>query len=300
MAYFGDTRQGRKRDDILAGLLVLAGVVLLFLPRSAQDPIRGAIRSTALWPFVAAQSALATSGVRREDPAELQAQRDSLAVIATAQSPLAEENRRLRSLLDLQERLPASFVPAEVLRIGLGDAGSTFLISRGRDDGVAPDSPVIAAGGLLGVVVAVDGHTAQAMDWTDPEFRASAMTVDGRVYGVVQPRRGAFREADQLVLSGAPFHSDLRPGTRIVTSGRGGVFPRGIPVGTVVGIEDADTGWRKSYVLQAAVRPESAGHVLVGVPTDSAGAAPDLSGAWPGTRGPSVRVLRTDSAGGPS
>ena len=59
-----------------------------------------------------------------------------------------------------------------------------------------------------------------------------------------------------LALTGAPFHTDLPSGTRIVTSGRGGVYPRGIPLGVVVGIEEADTGWRKSYLLRPMVRPE--------------------------------------------
>jgi cell shape-determining protein MreC len=49
-----------------------------------------------------------------------------------------------------------------------------------------------------------------------------------------------------------------------VSSGRGGLFPRGVVIGTVIGIEEADTGWRKSYLIRPAVRPEAASHVMVG------------------------------------
>jgi hypothetical protein len=48
-----------------------------------------------------------------------------------------------------------------------------------------------------------------------------------------------------------------------------------VPVGTVLGIEEADTGWRKSYLLRPAVRPEAARHVLVGIAP-----AGDLSDVW--------------------
>jgi cell shape-determining protein MreC len=82
---------------------------------------------------------------------------------------------------------------------------------------------------------------------------------------MVEPRHGRYREEDLLALTGAPFHTDLQPGTPIVTSGRGQVYPRGIPLGVVLGIEDADTGWRKSYLIRPAVRPEAVVHVLIGI-----------------------------------
>jgi len=140
-------------------------------------------------------------------------------------------------------------------------------------------SPVIAAGGLVGVVKEVSAHSAQAIDWTHPDFRASAMTADGSAYGIVEARRGAFRENDMLSLTGAPFHSDIPTGTRVVTSGRGGIYPRGIPLGTVVGIEEADTGWRKSYLLQPLVRPQGVTHVLVGV-LRPGGMGTDVGALW--------------------
>jgi rod shape-determining protein MreC len=195
----------------------------------------------------------------------LRAQRDSLLAVATAEAVLAEENERLRALLELAPRVGPAFRAAERLALGTDAAESTFMIGLGARDGVAVGSPVFTAEGLLGVVLEVDTNRAQAIDWTRPEFRASVMTADGAVYGIVEPLRGSFREADLLVMTGAPFHSDVRPGRLIVTSGRGNLYPRGIPVGTVVGIRDADTGWRKSYLVRPSVRPEAATQVLVAV-----------------------------------
>ncbi|HEX6940141.1 MAG TPA: rod shape-determining protein MreC [Longimicrobiales bacterium] len=263
----------------MAGLLLLA-LFLFFLPAGYQAPIRSALRGTALRPFLAIQREIVERRGLGIDIAELRARHDSLAAVAAAQATLAEENRRLRALLGLRARAEQSFKSAEVMRLGVEGAESSFLLDIGAADGVEVGSPVLTPDGLLGVVWEVDEHVSHAIDWTHPEFRASAMTMDGQVYGLVEPRRGGFREEDLLVLSGAPFHSDIQPGTRIVTSGRGGIYPRGIPLGSVVGIEEADTGWRKSYLLRPAVRPEAASHVLVGIRQDRGGEG-DLSKLWP-------------------
>lgn len=255
------------------------------MPGAIQQPVRNAIRGTALRPFIAGQEVVAEKRERRLDVTTLAAQRDSLMALVAAQASLAEENRSLRELLGLRQRAGSAFVPAEILRAGVPGAESTFLLSVGTADGVQVGSPVIAAGGLVGVVKEAGAHTAQAIDWTHPDFRASAMSADGSAYGIVEPRRGAFRENDMLSLTGAPFHSEIPSGTRIVTSGRGGIFPRGIPIGTVVGIDEADTGWRKSYLLQPLVRPEAVSHVLVGVLKEG-GMGVDVSALWQSTAAP--------------
>lgn len=259
----------------MAGGVVLGALILFLLPAAYQRPIQHAIRDTALRPFLSAQASIASRRATSVDVNELRAQRDSLAALVAAEATLAEENARLRALLGLHRRAGSSFIPAEVLRVGVSGAESTFMLNVGKNQGVTVGSPVIAPEGLIGVVSDVQGNTSQAMDWTHPDFRASAMTIDGMAYGIVEPRRGRYREEDLLALTGAPFHSDLHPGTPIVTSGRGQVYPRGIPLGIVLGIEEADTGWRKSYLIRPAVRPEAVIHVLVGIKREE-----DVAALW--------------------
>lgn len=275
MVEYFEPRRGRRDAALAAGFLLLA-LFLFFLPAAFEAPVRRAVRTTALRPFLSIQASIAEQRSRGVDIAELRAQRDSLAAVVAAQAALSEENRRLRALLGLRSRAEPDFVPAEVLRPGLPGAESTFLIDKGRVAGVTAGSPILAPGGLLGVIWEVDERSGQAIDWTHPDFRASAMTADGEVYGIVEPRRGRFREEDLLALTGAPFHSDIKPGTRVVSSGRGGIYPRGIPIGTVLGLEESEAGWRKTYLLQPAVRPEAAAHVLVGVQREGG----DLSQIW--------------------
>jgi len=272
---FDGSRRARRRDAALSGGVLLLALIILLLPAAYQQPLRGALRVTVLQPFIAAQAQLAARRGRGVDVGELRAQRDSLAALAAAQATLALENRQLRAMLRIADRLHGQFAPANVMRLGSAGAESTFLVDAGRAEGVQVGSPVITAEGVLGVVWEVFEHRAQAIDWTHPQFVVSAMTANGEAYGLAAARRGRFREEDLLVLTGAPFQSDVRPGARVVASGRGDVFPRGVMIGTVLGIEEADTGWRKSYLLRPAVRPESARQVLVGIVP-----AGDLSELW--------------------
>jgi rod shape-determining protein MreC len=277
MLDFDGSRKARRRDLLIAGGLVLFGFILFALPAAYQRPLREVLRGSVLSPFLSAQATLAYRRATTVDVHELRAQRDSLAALVAAEATLAEENRRLRGLLSLRARAGSRFVPAEVIHLGVTGAESTFLINIGASQGVKVNSPVLAPEGLVGIIVEVQENTAQAIDWTHPDFRASAMTADGRAYGIVEPRRGQYREEDLLALTGAPFHTDLQPGTPIVTSGRGSVYPRGIPLGVVLGIEEADTGWRKSYLIRPAAQPQAVTHVLIGL---DVGAGGDLARLW--------------------
>ena len=262
---------------------MLLAFILFSLPAAYQRPFRDTLRGSVLAPFISAQATLAYRRSTTVDLHELRAQRDSLVALTAAEATLGEENRRLRALLSLKGRAGAAFVPAEVVHVGLAGSESSFLINVGSEQGVKVGSPVLAPEGLIGIVREVQASTAQAIDWSHPEFRASAMSADGRVYGIVEARRGTYREEDVLALTGAPFHTDLQPGTPIVTSGRGTVYPRGIPLGIILGIEEADTGWRKSYLIRPAAMPQAVTHVLVGLST---GANEDLAKLWNNTIAP--------------
>ena len=72
------------------------------------------------------------------------------------------------------------------------------------------------------------------MIWTHPDFRVSAMSADGTAFGIVQAHLTGATTGYLMELRGIPFRATLKPGALIVSSGWGGVWPRGIPVGTVL------------------------------------------------------------------
>lgn len=287
------TEPGGRRQVILAGVFLVLAVVALLLPEPVQTEVATGLRWT-LTPFVSLQRQVVRTRERTEDADRLRAQLDSLSALLVTRTTLAEENRRLRELLTLSDRGGGGFRPATVIRPGTRGSGSTFLVDAGREEGVRENAPVIVPRGLLGMVREIRPHTAIAIDWTHPDFRASAMTGDGRIFGLVEVRRGDFREEDRLVFNGAAFQSRLEDGTLVVTSGLGGVFPRGIPLGRVDGLAEAEAGWRKSYWLRPAVEPGTATHVLVGVQAGMEDIPGNLSSLWPADSIPSRFTRRVD------
>jgi rod shape-determining protein MreC len=261
---FDGSKRARRKDVILSGGVLLLALLLFVINDVYQRPIRDAFRATVLRPFIGAQTRLAIRRARTEDLSVVRAERDSLAALVAADATLSEENRQLRGILAMRERTGDAFVPAEIVRLGTPGAESTFLVNVGSADGIAKGSPVLTPAGLLGVIREVSEHSAMAIDWSHSDFGASAMTADGGTYGMIKGRQGRFREEDVLALEGAPFQTNINPGRRVVTSGRADLIPRGIFVGTITGIDEADAGFRKIYIVRPAVRPEEARHVLVG------------------------------------
>lgn len=268
MARYSDPPDGARgrRDLTTAVTFILLSLLVLYLPGRTQSQLAGIFRATVLRPFLLTQEALASARLRAEKADELQARLDSLAIRVTIQAPLVEENRRLHELLGLKERAPDVFLPASVVRPGTQGSESMFILDVGSDRGVRVGDPVIMRTGrvgLVGVVQQVRRGSSIGIDWSHPDFRASAMTADGNVFGIVMPVRGLFREQDQLLLDGIPFYENLEPGTLVTTSGLGGVYPRGIPIGTVEDLSDEEGSWRKSYWLRPIVERGTVRHALV-------------------------------------
>ncbi len=291
--------------------LVLA-LITSYLPDPAQQRMAWVLRASVLRPFISTQERLADARMRATQVDVLRGQVDSLAAALSTQSALPDENRTLRDLLDLGRRVGPSYRAASVIRPGTAGSESMFLMFLGAEHGVEQGAPVINRHGLVGVIREVRGRTAVGMDWTHPDFRASAMLADGTAYGIVENRRGTFREQDRLVLNGMAYYENVESGTAVLTSGLGGVFPRGIPIGFIDGVSGVEGRWRKSYWLRPMVEPGGVTHVLVAVASvasvepEESGDAP-VSFAWPadsiltrtdavrrdGALADSVRLLRT-------
>ena len=235
----------------------------MYLSDLSQQRVAASLQVSVLRPFIAAQERLTAQQVRGVQVDVLTAQLDSVSAVLSTHAALLDENRTLRDLLALSERAGPSYLPANVLRPGTPGSESMFLVDVGSDDGIRQGSPVLSPRGLVGVIREVRRRSAVGMDWSHPDFRASAMFVDGSTYGMVENRPGRFREEDRLILNGVAFNQVVRPGMAVVTSGLGGLLPRGIPIGIVDSIADAQGTWLKSYWLEAAVELGAATHVLV-------------------------------------
>jgi len=252
-----------SRWDTLA-FVACVGLALMAraLPEPAQEAVSSGVRRTLLAPFLFVEQETGRLRAAYAQAEGFLAERDSAALRALAVEGLQEENRRLRELLDLDRRLQPGAVAATVLRQATPTRGLAVILSRGARDGVRVLAPVVTPAGLLGVVRSVDPQSSVAVLWTHPDFRVSAMTPDGSVFGLIQARGGS-PDLMSMLLVGVPYRDTIPPGTPLLTSGFGGVYPRGIPIGIVVRMLDEQEALARSYVVRAAVHPGSASHVIV-------------------------------------
>ncbi len=270
-----DDRTSRSDNLLLLGCLVLS-LGALALPDRWSQALAAGLRDTALMPMLWLQHRAAEGRTSRARFEALEAQRDSAAFAAQTLPGLEAENRRLRALLDLRGRTRIVTIPAEVLRQTAPTDGRTLLLSVGLREGVGSGSPVVSPDGLLGVVLTAGSRTSVAMTWAHPEFRVSAATLDGTVLGIVAPSVSADPSEAFLEFRGVAFRDTVLTGTMVVTSGLGGVYPQGIPVGRVAGVRKEELGWERIYRLAPLANPGSISHVLIFAP---AGGAAGLPGA---------------------
>src|SRR5467141_4087577 len=228
-----------------------------------RDPAATGMRRTFLAPLVMLQERSERGRQSLLQADAKQAIVDSLSLNAMKAGSLEGENDRLRKIIGLGARLRLGFIPAEALHgRGVRDE-TTVILSAGTRAGVSRLSPVIAPEGLVGVVDQVDPTMSHAMLWTHPDFRVSAMSPDGSAFGIAQAHLAGATGGYLLELRGVPFRATLKPGDVIVSSGWGGVWPRGIPIGTVLQEMKTSEGWARTYLLRPAVNPSDVYSVMI-------------------------------------
>jgi rod shape-determining protein MreC len=233
------------------------------LPPNMRDPVASSMRRTFLAPLVMLQERAEASRRSLLLDQERTAVTDSVTVRAMAAKGLEDENDKLRKLIGLGARLKWGFIAAEAIHgRGVRDVTSVTL-TAGSLAGVRRLSPVVAPDGVVGMVSEVDPTMSQAMLWTHPDFRVSAMSEDGSAFGIVQPHLASATSGYLMELRGIPFRTALKPGTLIVSSGLGGVWPRGIPIGRVLEEVKTSEGWARSYLIKPAVAPADIGAVMI-------------------------------------
>ena len=160
-----------------------------------------------------------------------------------------DENRRLRRLLALQERLPLTTVSGEIIARDWGGWIRALTVNRGRGDKIGRLTAVISPDGLVGRVVEVRPGASIVQVLTDPASTIGAHVVRTRTPGIVEGEPSGALRFKYMARDGA----QIEVGDVLVTSGQGGLFPRGIPVGRVRSIDDRGAALFHYAVLEPAV-----------------------------------------------
>lgn len=270
-------RFSNRFDLVLFGGCVLLSLVAMVLPPNLREPVASSLRRSLVAPLVRLQQ-----GAERWRAAYLSAEReelrrDTLALAAARVPTLETENERLRQMLGLGSKLQWGFIPAQALQ-GRGRVEDfTMTLSAGSRAGVRERSLVVAPEGIVGVVQTVDPTMSLAILFAHPDFRVSAMSADGSAFGIVQPHlaktgaatpQSSYLASERwlLELRGVPFRSTLKPGAVVYSSGLGGIYPKGIPVGVVLGEIKTAEAWARTYLLRPAVNPAVVSAVMVLTP----------------------------------
>jgi rod shape-determining protein MreC len=182
----------------------------------------------------------------RENEA-LRVENDALKLaISQLQSRAAEADRlgALLSFKQLHEKVP--MLGGRVIAASAGTASRTIEIDRGERDGIRRNMAVITPDGAVGKVIEVYRDTAQVLLLTDKDGGAGAMLVDSGTQGPV----GGTGEPT-LFMKYVPTEENVAVGEKIVTSGMDKIFPRDIPIGTVMEVKTGNP-FKQIRVLPAA------------------------------------------------
>lgn len=155
-----------------------------------------------------------------------------------------EERDRLADALDYTPQVPGRLRPAEVVYLDHSSWLRTLILHLG-DLPARVDQPVVTLEGLVGRVVEVSGPYAKVQLITDRAAAASAVVARTRRQALV---RGG---GELLELDFVPLQASVVPGDRVLTAGTDGVYPRGIPIGTVVEVGDEGELFREIGVAPA-------------------------------------------------
>ena len=234
-----------RRYGLLLAVLLISLLLLTVQTRGGGPTRAGDLVALAITPVQsllakAHRGALATwhtftewKSVRGENLA-LRAENERLRVQSLQVRETDQENRRLRRLLALRERLPLSTLTGEIIGREGGGWARSLTVNRGRADGIALQMPVIVPEGLVGRVAQVRSGSSVVQLLNDPTSTVGAVVQHTRTAGLVEGEPGGGLRFKFMARDGA----DVAPGDLIVTSGVGTLFPKGIPVGRVTAIED--------------------------------------------------------------
>ena len=185
----------------------------------------------------------------RNENLTLRADNERLSVQSLQVRETDQENRRLRRLLALRDRMPLTTLTGEIIGREGGGWSRSLTVNRGRADGISRQMPVIVPEGLVGRVAQVSSGASIVQLLNDPTSTVGAVVQRTRTPGLVEGEPGGGVRFKFMARDGA----GVTPGDLVVTSGLGTLFPKGIPVGRVTAIEDKGSALFHFAVLAPAV-----------------------------------------------
>lgn len=141
------------------------------------------------------------------------------------------ENLRLRRLLDFRSTIQGEAVAAQVVVHDMTGWFQTLIVDKGFRDGIGPDMPVVNDEGVIGRILDVSDRYARVLMITDPGSAVDAIVQRNRVRGIL-----GGKDAGGCLFKYVRGNLDVQVGDLIITSGKDGLFPKGLRLGVVQGL----------------------------------------------------------------
>ena len=177
---------------------------------------------------------------------ELEARVATLASQLVHYHEFEKENERLRKLVDFKNTLAGKTVPARIIGWDPSPWRKSFILDNGENEGIHKDMPVVSFEGLVGRVLDVGPETSRVILLTDLDARVSSMTDQTRATGIIAGGGGS-----KLKMMYLDLESGVQVQETALTSGLGGLFPKGLRIGKVISVTRDPSGLH----LNAEIEP---------------------------------------------
>lgn len=266
----------RKPHAILLTAAALALLLFLLLPEHSRARLRVAVGSAFLPLFSLAgsgqqaasraASALVPRGALQDRIAALEHENQSLRLSVAELQAAVRETDRLRQMLGYPARSAWRLHPARVIGRDPANWWQSIRIDVGSRQGITTNLAVLAPEGLVGRVAEVGPWHSRVVLVGDPNCPVAAALEATSETGIIRGASGGEIQGALVDLTYLPRSAVLKPGQRVVTSGQGGVFPLGIPIGDLVDARPAGSGVYVEARVRLAVNLGALNHVWVKLP----------------------------------
>ena len=283
------TSSATRRRLIVGVLVVLALTLITVSFRKPDDgPVASVERTaaSALRPFTIAGERVAQPFrdvygwadsllTARSDAKQLRAENEALRQREIQNQFAADENDKLKGLLAFRDgpRFPDDYrgLAAAVIARPSGSFAQEVVVAVGSNDGVTLDAPVVSQDGFLGRVTRVYSRSARVTLLTDEQLAVSALDVKTGASGIVKHGRAS---PSTLIFDRVPKKLKVAVGDTVVTAGwrsskLASLYPKGIPIGHVTSVGQADTDLWKQVQLEPFADFDRVDSVLVLVRKDA-------------------------------
>lgn len=184
---------------------------------------------------------------------ELRAENDILRQQARALGETGRENLRLSDLVELKRHTNFRTLGARVIGRDTANWWKTIQIDRGSEDGLRENMPVLNADGLIGKTITVTRGESRVLLLLDHGCKVSAFIQDSREPGVVAGMADSFAREPLCRMTFVDRRAKIQQGEAIITSGLGGIFPKGILIGTVIKAQlNTESGMYQDLLVKPA------------------------------------------------